>query len=163
MSSLHIRPRFTQHLNMAPEEICDLMKNKFGEDQRCSGACYPTFVELRVPEKDQHFWSPQLMLNFEKETDGTRIEGVYGPAKNVWSLFLWAYMLLGLASMWIIIQSTVRWTLGMPGIYWMLAITGGLAVGVYFFAQFGQKVGAEQMFTLHHYWEDAIGERPRLH
>jgi hypothetical protein len=34
---------------------------------------------------------------------------------------------------------------------------GGLAI-LYFVAQTGQKMGAEQTFQLHHFFEESIGE-----
>lgn len=165
MTSIHIRPRFTQTLSLTPNEIIERVQDRLdSEGATCIGACYPTFIELRILPKDQHFWSPQLMLNFENAVEGTKIEGVYGPAKNVWSLFWLMYLFLGLATMWILIHSGVRWSLGMDmPMLWGLAVTGVGLVAVYMFAQTGQKIGAEQMFTLHHFWEEAVGDRVHIH
>ena len=39
------------------------------------------------------------------------------------------------------------------------ALLAMAALVLYLVAQFGQKIGAEQMFTLHHFFEDSIGHR----
>lgn len=38
----------------------------------------------------------------------------------------------------------------------------GAGIIIYMIAQFGQKIGAEQMFTLHHFFEDAVKERVHI-
>jgi len=52
-------------------------------------------VTLFVVEKDTHYWSPRLSLSLESAGEGkTRIDGTYGPSTNVWSAFLYGYMLI---------------------------------------------------------------------
>ena len=45
---------------------------------------------------------------------------------------------------------------------WALPGFAVLAILVYIIAQAGQKLGAEQTFTLHHFFEGAVGGKARI-
>ncbi|MDB4538326.1 hypothetical protein N9223_00170 [bacterium] len=47
-------------------------------------------------------------------------------------------------------------------ILWALPIMAAVALGLYLIAQGGQKVGAEQMFRIHHFYEQVIKHRVAL-
>lgn len=97
MTSLHIRPRFRQTVDQAPDSLQEHLRARLEQEAgSCEVRCFPQFISLRIPVKDQHFWSPQLNLSLEPTEDGkTLVEGIYGPNPNVWSLFLYGYFLLG--------------------------------------------------------------------
>ncbi len=123
------------------------------------------FVCLRIAEQRRRFWTPRLTLGLYGEADGsTRIEGVYGPSANVWSIFLYSYLLSGLVAMFSGFFGLAQWLVGEPRA-WGLWIFGGallVVVGLYVFAQIGQKLGARGMFELHLAYEKAVGEEVRL-
>ena len=166
MSSFRVRPRFTQTVPLAPEEVEERLSHTIRE--RCRG-CYlmrfPGYLTLRIPEDQQHFWSPQLTLSLDPEDDGgTRISGIYGPRTNVWSMFLYGYLIVGVLGTFTGIFGIAQWVVGATA--WGLIPFGAfliLAVGLYILAQFGQKLGARQTYTLHLAYEAAIGETVAIH
>ena len=166
MSSLGIRPRFSQHLPLAPEDArARIVAEVRHEDARFEVKSFPGFVCLRIPEDERHFWSPRLNLSLEDDEDGsTRIEGIYGPNANVWSLFLYGYLLTGSGALFGGSIGFAQHTLDKPAWgLWIFWTSLGLAAALYLLAQFGQKLGAQQTFRLHQLYEAAIGRTVEVH
>lgn len=164
MSSIHIRPRFKAKYKMTPEEVGELVRNHMAElNCGCSAKILPGFIVLRIRPQDQHFWSPQLSLSFEKDEDDdafTIIRGLYGPNPTVWAFFTYGYAALGIIATFIGMYGFSQYSLDQDAkILWVLPFLVLLALILYLIAQFGQKIGAEQMFTLHHFFEDSVGHR----
>ena len=160
MSSFRIRPRFTQTVDLDIETVQQrLFARANREDSRCEVKSFPGFISLRIPEQDQHFWSPQLNLSLEPDGhDKTVIHGIYGPNTNVWSLFLYGYLFVGSLGLFSGILGFAQWMIGSRA--WGLWIFGAMlaaAIALYVIAQFGQKIGARQTFLLHLTYEDAMG------
>lgn len=161
MSSFRIRPVFSQVVELAPDEVRQRIVQSVERDGggRFEVKNFPNFVCLRIREADRHFWSPRLNLSIEEAAGGrTRIEGTYGPNANVWGLFLYGYLLIGTMATFAGVFGFAQWMIGMrPWGLWILGGLGVLAAALYFTAQFGQKLGARQMFTIHQAYEAAIG------
>ena len=166
MSSFGFRPHFSQHLDLSPDEA----RNKLVNAVRESGEgfevrSFPGFVCLRVPPSDRHCWSPRLNVAFDPDDrGGTRVEGIYGPNANVWSLFLYGYLIIGSAGLFGGCIGFAQHALGRPcwGL-WIFWVSLGLALALWILAQFGQKVGAHQTYRLHHVYESAMGRTEELH
>lgn len=168
MSSFRVRPRFTQIVDLDIATVQEKIVNHITQSQsqgRCEVKNFAGYISLRIPEKDQHFWSPQLTLSlYPAEKDKTRIQGIYGPNTNVWSLFLYGYLLAGSLGTFAGIFGFCQWMIGTKP--WGLWILGGMiavAVALYLTAQLGQKLGAWQTFLLHQAYESAIGHAAEIH
>jgi hypothetical protein len=160
MSSFRIRPRFTQTVDLDLETAQQrLFVHGNREGSRCEVKSFPGFISLRIPEQDQHFWSPQLHLSLEPAGDGkTVIHGIYGPNTNVWSLFLYGYLLVGSLGLFSGILGFCQWMVGNRAWgLWIFGVMLAAAVALYLVAQFGQKLGAQQTFLLHLTYEGAMG------
>lgn len=161
MSSFRIRPVFSQVVELVPDEVRERIVWAVERDGGGSFEVknFPNFVCLRIREADRHFWSPRLNLSLEETADGhTRIEGTYGPNANVWGLFLYGYLLIGSLGTFAGVFGFAQWMIGMrPWGLWILGGLGFLAAALYVTAQFGQKLGARQMFAIHQAYESAIG------
>jgi hypothetical protein len=160
MSSFRIRPRFTQTVDLDLETAQQrLFAHVNREGSRCEVKNFPGFISLRIPEQDQHFWSPQLHLSLESGDDGkTVIHGIYGPNTNVWSLFLYGYLLVGSLGLFSGILGFCQWMIGsLAWGLWIFGVMLAAAVALYLIAQFGQKLGAQQTFLLHLTYEGAMG------
>lgn len=160
MSSFRIRPRFEHAVALSPEDIRGrLLQALAQQSPSIEVKSFPGFLCLRVPEKERTLWSPRLMLGIEPTADQTtRIEGVYGPNANLWSLFLFGYLIVGSIG---IFSGILGWAQHVIGAYpWGLWICGTMAVlalTFYLVAQLGQKLGAWQTFQLHTAYESAMG------
>jgi hypothetical protein len=164
MSSFRLRPRF-QHITYSTlAEIEQLVKNELDlENIKCDLRIISGHIQMRIPKGERHFWSPQLDLSIEEEDEKTLIRGFYGPNPNTWALFTYGYVILGIlftfTSMWVL----SKWTLDKAAPEsWLLLIFALLALSLYLIAQFGQKIGAEQMYELHFFYQRVIGEKIKI-
>lgn len=164
MTSFRVRPKFRHISHSSPKEIVERM-NKHLEQKHdvIEGKVFQTHGLFRIVPEHQHFWSPQLNVSFEEVPEGTIIRGMYGPHPTVWAVFLFGYALLGLAFFFISIVGMVKKTLSLESnILWFLPfILGGIVI-LWFVAQTGQKVGVEQTFQLHHFFEDSLDEQVHI-
>ena len=161
MSSFKIRPRF-KHLIVGSKEALE-QKLKDGIKQKEKGfLCthLPGHIYIKIHPEQQHFWSPQLHLSFEQDGDNVIIRGLYGPNPTVWAIFFFGYVAIGILSLFIGMWGLTRWSLGMDSsILWSIPVFGLIALVLYISAQAGQKLGAQQLFDIHHLYEGLIDEK----
>ncbi len=165
MTSFRIRPRFEIWVPEAPEAVQERIRRRLADAREiCNGTVIPGHIVLKIPAAEQHFWSPQLSLNLEAHDDGTLISGLYGPNPSVWVMFTFGYGAVGILALFISIFGFTRRSLGLDApILWVLPLLGIIAVGLYLASQIGQKLGAEQTFTLNHFFEEALGQKVHVH
>jgi hypothetical protein len=171
MSSFRIRPRFSQTVDLEPDDIQARIVHYVTEGERRPAGSrvevknFPGYVTLRIPEEDQHFWSPLLNLSLDSGGDGrTVINGIYGPNANVWTIFLYGYLLIGSLTMFAGLLGISQWVVGVNA--WGLivfAVLAGSLLGLYLLAQFGQKLAARQTYLLHLTYESAMGRAVEIH
>ena len=166
MSSFHIRPRFEQILeaeaNTLRAQIVDRVQ---AQGDRFEVKNFPGFVCLRIHENERHFWSPRLNLGIEALGPGqTVVRGVYGPNANVWSLFMLGYLIVGLLATFSGVVALCQWKIGVPiwGV-WPFAAAIVVLIALYIVAQIGQKLGAQQTFTIHQAYEAAVHQHVEIH
>lgn len=166
MSSFHIRPRFSQRVKMSPEEVQSHLRGSIEPiAEQFEIKEFPDFFCLRIAERDRHFWSPRLNLSLERDESGaTWIHGIYGPNANAWSLFLFSYLIVGFLGLLAGGMAVAQWTIG-SAVTWGWAVAAAVVglVVLYIVAQFGQKLGAQQMFQIHQAYETAIGDHVEVH
>jgi hypothetical protein len=171
MSSFRIRPRFSHRFDEAPERMQARIVEQVGNAEslapgsRVEVKNFPGYVTLRIPEEDQHFWSPLLNLSLETDDEGrTVIHGIYGPNANVWTIFLYGYLLIGSLTLFSGLLGISQWVVGVNS--WGLIVFGvlaGMLIGLYLLAQFGQKLAARQTYLLHLTYEAAVGRSVEIH
>ncbi len=161
MSSFLIRPRFNQTVDLDAEAVRKNLADQVMRDgDRVELKSFPDYLCLRIPEKDRHLWSPRLSLSLEAAGHGkTMIQGIYGPNGNVWSLYLYGYLIVGSLGLFSGILGFCQWKLGNhPWGLWLFGVMLIAAATLYLVAQFGQKLGARQTFLLHQCYESAVGQ-----
>jgi hypothetical protein len=161
MSHFGFRPCFSHVVELGVEEARQQLVAKVEKSgARCELKSFPGFICLRVPAEERRFWSPRLNLSLEDENGHTRVQGTYGPNANMWSSFLYGYLLVGSAGLFSGILGLCQWKLGMTAWgLWIFAAMAAVATGMYLMAQLGQKLGARQTFDLHRIYEEAAGMR----
>jgi hypothetical protein len=158
--SFRVRPRFSHVIaGLAPTEAhAHILQIVQQSADPLEIKTFEGMIGLHIPENERHRWSPRLFLNFEPAPEGaTRIEGIYGPEIEVWSIFLYGYMLTGLLGTFATILGGAQ--LVVKTHPWGFWIAGAMALGavlLYLGAQLGQKLGVWQTFRLHQAYENAI-------
>ena len=161
MSSFRIRPRFRQHVKDSFDDIKGRMKKGIEKNNNPYAVTYlPNQITLRILPEDRHFWSPQLNITLEEKDDGTLIRGLYGPNPSIWAMFFFAYSALGVIILFAGMVVLSQVSLGMEApLWWVIPVCAALIIIVYLIAQTGQKIGAREMFDLHHFYESILGEK----
>lgn len=160
MSSFRIRPRFAHTVELGHEATREkILRSLAAHAPGLEVRSFPHFIGLHIAAKDRRYWSPHLFLSLEPTPAGaTRIEGTYGPESEIWSLFLYGYLITGLLGTFSGIYGAAQLLIDTEprGFY----VTSSMAVAaclLYLAAQFGQKFGAWQTFQLHQAYQTAIG------
>lgn len=161
MTSFRVRPRFRQELDVPPAKLMGMIKGYvINHSDLCDGTFVSNHITLKIPQAQQHFWSPQLDVSLEENEGGTIIRGLYGPKPSVWTLFMFGYSVVGILMLFLSLTTFSKWSLGMPvPEIWAIPVLAMLGLGLYFISQVGQKLGAEQTFQLHHIFEEALHQR----
>jgi hypothetical protein len=160
LSSFRIRPRFEHTVDLGRDAIREkILRSLAAHSPDLEVKVFPEFIGLHFPEKDRRYWSPRLFLSLEPTPEGTtRIEGIYGPEIEVWSVFLYGYLVTGLLGTFSGIYGCAQLVIDAEP--WGFYVTGTMAIiacGLYLAAQLGQKFGAWQTFQLHQAYQTAIG------
>ncbi len=164
MSSFRIRPRFKHLVDKKAEKVEEtIMKSVEKTDDVYAEGFLQGHANIRIPAAERHYWSPQLHISTEQTEEGTIIRGLYGPNPTVWGLFFFGYVSLGILFFFAGFWGLTKWNLGQPaGVLWTLPILAGAALLLYIIAQMGQKIGAEQMYRLHHFYEAIFKDKVKI-
>lgn len=149
-SKLRIRPRFKLEVPLNPAVIKDQIKLALDSNEStCKGDIVDNHVILRIPAKQQHYWSPQLTLTVETISEGSLIRGLYGPKPGVWTMFVFFYSAIGFLTMMGLIFGLSQMMLKLnPYGLWSIPIGGFLLTGLFITSKIGQRLSMEQMHQL---------------
>lgn len=158
MNKVEIRPRFTLSVPYGKQEVIRRLKNELLDPgSECRGNFVKPVVVIGVRDEDQHFWSPELGLEFEEGEGETVIRCVLGPRSVVWTMFAAFYgfaVLLGVAGL---ILGLCQWYLGMNAFgFWFVPVSVVLLAAAYGIALTGQKLAYDQMVMLRSCLDHAI-------
>ncbi|MEM9328411.1 MAG: hypothetical protein AAGA85_22275 [Bacteroidota bacterium] len=161
MSSFRVRPRFKHLVKMPASEVESVIMSSIKEERYVYAEGFlQGHADLKIPVEERHYWSPQLHVSTEQTADGTIIRGLYGPNPTVWGLFFFGYLTLGVLFFFAGFWGMTKLTLGhTANILWALPILAGLALTLYIIAQMGQKIGADQMYRLHYFYEGIFEDK----
>jgi len=164
MSSFRIRPRFRQQVDFSFSDVQDRVKNALNNSKEPYMAIYlPNQVTLKIKSEERHFWSPQLNITMEENENGTLIRGLYGPNPSIWAMFFFVYSALGIIILFAGMVVLTQLSLGLETpLWWVIPFCIALIIIIYIIAQTGQKIGAQQMFDLHHFYEETLGEKVNI-
>jgi len=164
MSSFRIRPRFKVEVDLNINQIQNKIDNELdNSDKNYTANINNSFITLMLPESETKYWSPQLRLTMEEKANGTLIRGLFGPKPSIWALFFYCYAAFGILGFFAGMYGLVQLSLDMPApILWTLPALAICSIILYLFSQTGQKLGAQQMFSLHNFFESAINTKIKV-
>ncbi len=158
VESFRVRPRFEVQVSLTPEEVAEQINARLHTlASPCKGTIYTQFGTIYLPVKEQHYWSPQLTLQLEQQEDKTLVRGLYGPRSSVWTMFIFLYAILTLATVVVSVIGLSYYMLGRPAkILWLVPAFIVAFLALYLGAQSGQRLGRPQLEILHHFIEDCL-------
>jgi hypothetical protein len=147
--------------NEKPEVIENTLQKQVEKNKDLyTGIFMPGHITVKINPQHRHFWSPQLNISLESIQDVTVIRGLYGPNPTVWAVFFFGYSSLGIIVIIVGMLLLSQYMLGMETkLWWVIPACVVIAIILYLVAQVGQKIGASQMFDLHHFYENTVGEK----
>ncbi len=166
MSSIRIRPRFILSGSFTPEELISKIKTTLSMEDTdfYAESLFENFVVIKLKKEYQHFWSPQLSLSIEKHESGSLVRGLYGPRPAIWSMFVFLYIGIGVGVLFSALFGLAKMNLNLTApILWLVPALLGLALLLYLSAQAGQKISAQQMFEIHHFFEKTLNRKVHIH
>lgn len=149
-NQLRLRPRFKKKVDFALDEVKERIKSSINENaELCKGKIVDNHVILKIPSAQQHYWSPQLTLELQKENEATIIRGLFGPKPTVWTMFVFFYSAIGFLTLMGLIFGLSQMMLKMnPYGLWSVPIGGTILIGLFIMSKIGQGFSQDQMHQL---------------
>ncbi len=154
-----LKPRFKMAFKENEEDILNKFKiNLQGNNCKYCSKIIDYHVVIDVPIEEDHFWSPQLHVEIEKEENKTIVKGVLGPKPIVWTLFIFLHFVIAIAFFVFFVIFYSKWSLNQDYSFSMIMtfIMPLLSIILYFFGQLGKRFGYDQMVELHDFLMDTL-------
>jgi len=157
-----LKPRFRMELDESETEI--LNKFKVGLEQ--SRLRYPNkivdqHIIIDVLPEEEHFWSPQLQIEIEKdENEKTIVKGLLGPKPKVWTFFMFLHFFVAITFCVFLVIFYTNWSLNQEYGFalTMCIIMPILWIVLYFSGQLGKRFGYNQMLELYDFMMGIISK-----
>ncbi len=145
-SAPEIRPHFDLLVSRPPDEVMTHLSARLGDDSPWVGNVRGRHVQLIVPPKQRHLWSPWLTFEAQDHDDGTLLSGQFAPHPSVWTGYVALagsviFTMLGLGFFGLSQMLAGE----APTMLWSLPIGGVVLVILYLLSLAGQGLTAQQM------------------
>jgi len=152
-SNIHLRPRFKMDFIESEQEIISKFTAnlKDGDCKYCS-KIVDGHIIIDVPVEENHFWSPQLNIEVEKnEQNETIVKGLFGPKPQVWTLFMFFHFAVAVGFIGFSVMAYVQWSLKTDYSFALIMVIALPAIWfvMYFLGRIGKKTGHKQMDELY--------------
>ncbi len=146
---------------MGLEDARELIVGQVGRNHpNCEVKGYRGFICIRLPQEERHFWTPRLHISLETDESGnTQARGTFGPNANVWSLYLYGYLIIGIVAMFSGMFGACQLFVGVPA--WGLWVFSGMlvcALSLYLASRIGQRIASPQSKFLEKIYAEAVGQ-----
>lgn len=146
-----IRPRFELKINLDAEVALDHIEQKMILDTTVRGVKSKSYIFLKIPESNQHYWSPELSVRIDKDEydEFVTVYCLIGPKQSVWMLIAFFYGFVFCASTFGGIYGLVKWQL-LGDLSWLWVIPLGIVMtlSIFLISRLGQNKGRDQMLHL---------------
>lgn len=150
LDKLRSRPRFKVSIPYPPDNVIQKLK-ELPQNSPFRSTVATHHVFIKVPENDEHFWSPQLSLEIEAQgAKYSLVRGLYGPKPSIWTMFMFFYAILAFATLGFALWGLTQLTLNQSP--WPLWLSLGTIAGIaalYAVSHLGKKLGYAQIVALH--------------
>jgi hypothetical protein len=158
-NQIFLKPRFQLEMNLPATELLSKILAVVDKEEKYKIKIVDHHIIIDVPEKESHFWSPQLHMEVEDEVDEkAKIRGLFGPKPHVWTLFMFIHFGVALAFFIFAVIAYTNHSLGnsitFPVI--MLIVLPILWITLYWIGRVGKSFGQNQMDELKSFTESIL-------
>ncbi|MFD2824377.1 GTP-binding protein [Lacinutrix iliipiscaria] len=155
-----LRPRFKFDVNHDNQELLELFENTKNAQTHFIVSRIDEHIFIKIPKKNQHFWSPQLHLEINKNDfkNNSTIYGLFGPNPTVWTMFMFFHFIVAGLFIGFSIWTYTNWSLD-TSFELQLSLACFMIIiwfALYFAARIGKKTGIDQMHQLHKFMRDTL-------
>ena len=156
-----LRPRFKFDIEQDNEALLKLFEDSKTSQSDFVVSRVDDHVFIKFPKEKQHFWSPQLHLEINKNdssTKGSTLFGLFGPNPTVWTMFIFFHFIVIGLFLGFGIWTYTNWSLN-TSFAIQLFLTSLMVIiwfVLYFAGRMGKKTGMDEMHKLHHFMRDTL-------
>lgn len=155
-----LKPRFKITRDESADNIINKFRGEFdsGNCEYCS-KIIDHHIVIDVPKNEDHFWSPQLHVEIEKDEESkTIVKGLFGPKPQVWTFFMFIHFAVAVAFMVFFVMAYTRWNLKQDYTFALIMCIAMpvLWVILYVLGQLGKKKGYQQMVELDNFMKKVL-------
>ena len=147
-----LKPRFKIEVEDSEDVLMDRFKNNLKDDncKYCS-KIIGNHIVIDVPKEEEHFWSPQLHVEVEKENDKTFVRGILGPQPKIWTFFIFLHFAVAITFFIFFVMFYSKWSLKQDYTFPLIMCIAMpiIWIALYVAGQVGKKIGYKQMKELH--------------
>lgn len=150
-NQIFLKPRFHIDFEMNVDVLMQKIYTELKEESKYKTKLVDNHLIIDVPEKENHFWSPQLHLEVEEVSDKvSKIKGLFGPKPQVWTFFMFLHFGVATAFLVFAIMAYSSWSLqkSMFLPITMLVVLPIVWVTLYLVGSLGKATGKTQMNEL---------------
>jgi len=153
-----LRPRFFQDLDVPSEKALETFEKKGTSCTIFKISRIDHHVFIRIPKKEQHFWSPQLHLEIYDVDDSPKLKGLFGPSPTVWTFFMFAHFIVAISFIGAGIWMYVNISLGENYLYAIIAMVFLFITWfvLYFAGRLGKEAGKKEMHRLYEFMKRTL-------
>ena len=155
-----LRPRFKFKVEHDHENLLSIFESTKTTQKDFIVTRVDDHVFIKIPRAKQHFWSPQLHLEINKDEEEKRsiIYGLFGPNPTVWTMFMFFHFIVIGLFIGFGIWAYTLWSLDNDYTIQLFVVLLMVVVWfvLYFGGRIGKRTGMGQMHDLHHFMRDTL-------
>ncbi len=147
--------------DMNANSLLEKLKKYIDTEQRYKMKVVDQHIVIDIPEKESHYWSPQLQIEVEALTENSsKLKGLFGPKPQVWTLFMFIHFAVATAFVVFAIMAYSNWSLNKSYFFplVMLIALPILWILLYFIGSVGKSTGEKQMNELKSFMKKVLRE-----
>ena len=150
-NQIFLKPRFQLDFEMNSEVLLQEMKSHLHDASAYKMKMVDNHIIIDVPDKETHFWSPQLSIEVEEISEKTsKIKGLFGPKPQVWTFFMFLHFAVATSFLIFGVMAYSNWSLDKNSLLPIVMLVALPIVWVilYFVGSLGKSTGQKQMDEL---------------
>ncbi len=155
-----LRPRFKFDVKHNNESILELFADTKNTQSDFIVSRVDDHIFIKIPKAKQHFWSPQLHLEINKneDKDSSTIYGLFGPSPTVWTMFMFFHFIVIGLFLGFGIWTYTNWSLDTNYAVQLFITLFTIMIWfvLYFGGRIGKKSGTKEMYQLHGFMTDTL-------